>query len=746
MALLRKLRVRPRDVFRVQPLDISARAGLVLGAFINGVSFQPNLISRGSEAQAIISGMAASIGFSWASSSHSFLRSAANRLPGANGSVTGRVLSGLAVDAVVATGGVVGARVLAQRTDESAVRALARLGLVATASSALAGVTADLLELRRGRLENPVTTIAVTVGAWAAGYAISAQGSTWAEWRRELSEAPLPKAESGRRRRRSARVPVWAGVAPGPDSARPAPLENGARDQHRLLTEPDRQEDVPFAGERSSAVEDVVREIAVARSAAAGLALTGALFGLTWLESRLSGLLAFGASRAFGGAPDDFRTLGRAFVWASTYAAGWYAFTRVNAALTRVGDKLEPAHAEPPALPETTGGPGSLIPWSAQSRESRRWLTMTLTREVIEEVMGEPAGQPIRVYAPLSCADSSDGRAAQLLAEIDRTNALDRPVFALFSPTGSGYINYVATETLEFLTRGRCASAGLQYSVLPSALSLTKVTVGSDQTRAVANGIVERLLAMPADERPVFVLFGESLGSLVSQDILAGQGAAAMRGIALDAALWVGTPGGSRWRDELWGERPLSEAPGVGPGETYLPRSIGDWLALPDAERERARYVLLQNGNDPVPKFSTPLAWRRPDWLGPEHTRPPGAPRGTSWLPVITFLTTFVDLQNSLTPTPGIFVEGGHDYRRVLPDAVRTTFGLEATPEQMRRVQAALRRRELTWETRRRWAAAHARPESERAEAVEEVVAAVSRWTGRPMDADGVRDLVESRV
>ena len=89
--------------------------------------------------------------------------------------------------------------------------------------------------------------------------------------------------------------------------------------------------------------------------------------------------------------------------------------------------------------------------------------------------MGEPARQPIRVYASLESAASSQERAELLLAEIDRTRALERSVFALFSPTGSGYVNYVATETLEYLTRGDCASAAIQYSVLPSALSLGKV-------------------------------------------------------------------------------------------------------------------------------------------------------------------------------------------------------------------------------------------------------------------------------
>ena len=65
------------------------------------------------------------------------------------------------------------------------------------------------------------------------------------------------------------------------------------------------------------------------------------------------------------------------------------------------------------------------------------------------------AKQPIRVYSSLDLADTEEERAAILLREIDRTRALERSVFVLFSATGSGYVNYVATESLEYLKIGR---------------------------------------------------------------------------------------------------------------------------------------------------------------------------------------------------------------------------------------------------------------------------------------------------
>ncbi len=672
--------MRIGDPRRIE-LDISTRTGVLLGGFMNGLSFQPNLISRGSTGQAIISGVAAASAFGWASASHSVLRSVANRLPGTHTSMAGRAGTGAVVDAAAAVAGLAVAAALPVREGERPVRALTRLAGQSTTAMAVAGLAADALEIRRGKRGNKAGSALAALLTWGAGYALSRRG------------------------------------------------EGGS---------------VARAGEGPR--EDVVREVDLTKATAAGAAVTALLLGASWAESRLSGLAASGAARAIGGEADDHRTLGRAIVWAGLSAAGWWGLAQVNAKLAVAGTGLEPAHAQAPTAPEVTGGPGSVIGWEVQTRESRRWLSMALTPQAIEEIMGEPAEQPIRVYSSLDAAETEEERAALLLAEIDRTQALRRPVFALFSPTGSGYINYVATETLELLTRGRCASAGIQYSVLPSALSLTKVGTGAHQTRIVVNGVVERLLAMPADERPRFFLFGESLGCHVSQDMFTGQGISGPGGIGLDAAIWIGTPAASEWREQLWGRRSLARRPGVGPGPAFLPRSIGDWVELPPHERAEVRYLLLQNGNDPVPKFATPMLWRRPAWLGPDDERPPGAPRRTWWLPVTTFFTTFIDLQNSLSPTPGVFAEGGHDYRLVIPQTIREVFALDATTEQMTRVEEALRRRELVWEVRRRWTAAQAKPAEEREAALDDVVARVSRWTGTEADRAAVEELVAAVV
>jgi uncharacterized membrane protein len=680
---------------RFVTLDVSSRTGAILGALASGLSFQPNLLPRGNHGQAIISGVAAASAFGWGSASHSVLRSLANRLPGARSSAVGRLLSGASVDALAAVIGLASARALRYRDGEPPLRPLARLLTSATAATACAGLAAEGLELARGRTAGRAAMWATTMAVWTTGYLLSRRGISGAQ---TLGDLP--------------------GVRPAPRAAGPT----------------------------AELPPDVARHVVVPAATAAGLGVTGALLALAWTESRLSDLAAGGAAAALGGEPDDRRALGRALVWAVLAGAGWWSLTRLNAVLATAARGVEPAHAAPPHLPEVSGGPGSHIPWPDQSLESRRWLTTTLTAAAIEEVMGEPAAQPIRLYAPLESARTVEDRARLLLAEIDRTRALERKVFVLFTPTGSGYVNYVATEAVEYLARGDCASAAVQYSVLPSALSLTRVGSGGVQTRILLNGIVDRLLDMPASQRPRFYAMGESLGADVNLEPFAGQGVGAPEGVGLDAGIWLGTPGGNSWREQLWGGRPLGTPPDVGPGAAYLPRSIGDWLALAPEERSRVRFLLLDNGNDPVPKMTVPLLWRRPAWLGPEDERPPGAPRRTWWLPVTTFFTTFVDLQNALTMSPGTFREGGHDYRQVIPRAIRDVFRLEATDDQMASVESALRRRELVWAVRRRWLHALDQPAPDRSRAMASVVASVSAWTGRPATEDDVEALVSTSV
>jgi len=491
-------------------------------------------------------------------------------------------------------------------------------------------------------------------------------------------------------------------------------------------------------------LEDRARAVSPGQSAAIGVGVAAATYGLAQAESALTGAIARSATVVIGGEPQDHRMLGRMTSAALTVGTVWFAVAKVSALLSKGGGAVEPGMTTPPQVAEVTGSAESGVDWMKVTREGARWLGMTLTPEGIASVMGVPsAKQPIRVYASLDMAATDQERARMLLAEIDRTKALERKAFALFSPTGSGYVNYVASETFEYLMLGDCASASIQYSVLPSALSLTRVPTGTAQTEMVMKGIAERLMRMPAEKRPQVFLFGESLGSQVSQEMFRGTGILGLDGTGVDAALWIGTPAATKWRTELWGTRTVAEAPEVGPGAAYLPRALPDWRALPADQREQVRFLLLMNGDDPIPKFGAQVAWRKPDWLGPDDKRPFGAPHGTRWLPGMTVLTTFFDMQNALVPTPGIFAEGGHDYRDVLPQAIRETWRLTATEDQMDRVNDALRKRELAWELYRDWTSALAKPADKIEAAKAKVLKTASTYTGRSIDEAELHRIID---
>lgn len=667
-------------------MDHGSSTGLIGAAIALGQSFQPNLLTRGTRDQAIISGTTTAAAYGIFGAGDSIITSLASRISRSETPSAGaRAAVALGVGAV----GAGAALLLTWREHEGRKRAIGRL--VGQSAAAISGAS-----------------MLATV-------------------------AHIP--EVGKNRRMSLGVAVLSGLASWA-STMPQRAEPGS-----LI----RDENIGGI-ERDGAhfFEDSFREVSPLQAIGIAGGVAVAAYGLARGESALTSAMSKVATVAVGGEPQDHRMAGRITSAAITLTGVYFAVQKVSELLTKGGGAVEPGLLTPPSEPEVTGSPASGLDWLKQTREGARWLSMALPPETINAVMGiKTAKQPIRVYASLDIASSEEDRAQVLLSEIDRTKALERKVFVLFSPTGSGYVNYVANETLEYLTHGDCAAAAIQYSVLPSALSLGDVSLGVAQTRMVLDGIVERLLALPKAKRPKFFLFGESLGSQVSEEMFSHTWTFGLGGANVSAALWIGTPSATTWRKQLWGDRTVTQAPTVGPGNIYLPRSIVDWRELPEPERKDVRYLLLQNGDDPIPKFGSQVSWRRPDWLGPNATRPLGAPSGTRWIPGTTFLMTFIDMLNALTPTPGIFAEGGHDYREVLPYAISETWNLPASKKQMARMNDALRQRELAWELYRDWAAASAKPADKQAEAKAKVLATASKYTGRSIDETALQQIID---
>lgn len=165
----------------------------------------------------------------------------------------------------------------------------------------------------------------------------------------------------------------------------------------------------------------------------------------------------------------------------------------------------------------------------------------------IAEVMGEPGRDAIRVFVGLDTAPTEEERVRLAVEELDRLGAFDRSWLLVVAPTGTGYVNYAAVGSFEFLTRGDSAVVAMQYSLRPSVMSLDRIAEGRQHMRSLLVAIEDRLAARLAGSRPRMMIFGESLGAWTSQDaFLHGGTLAPWLGPADERP--KGVPAGMRWQ------------------------------------------------------------------------------------------------------------------------------------------------------------------------------------------------------
>ncbi len=363
--------------------------------------------------------------------------------------------------------------------------------------------------------------------------------------------------------------------------------------------------------------------------------------------------------------------------------------------------------------PMVSGDPASLVSWKSLGREGRRHAITYVRPEKQEErpdafggrkrpelsiktVMQEPArAVPIQVFVGLDSAPTPTERVNLALAEMDRTDAWSRSMLMLCSPTGSGYVNYVAIACAQYMTRGDVASVTLQYSKRPSPLSLGKIEDAREQNRLLWLRIFEKLREMAPEDRPKVCLFGESLGAWTSQNVLIDWGTLGVEALGIDRALWIGTPAGSKWMHQVTGP----DRPDVDKSLIATVNDYEQFSALPN--RDKVKYVLLSHDNDGVTKFSPELLLKRPRWLGPdrpviEETDEAFSPRGVlpsmRWRPVTSFYQLLIDMKNA--QIPGAYKAWAHDYRPDLPDFIREVYDLDITDEQLARIKSAVQERE----------------------------------------------------
>jgi uncharacterized membrane protein len=341
------------------------------------------------------------------------------------------------------------------------------------------------------------------------------------------------------------------------------------------------------------------------------------------------------------------------------FIAGASAVFQPQNSTTRLG-------VEQPGQPERSGSPTSFAPWDTLGFQGRNFVGTGPTAAELTDLNGRPAREPIRIYAGLQSAETTESRVAVLLSELQRTRAFERRLLVIIPTTGTGWVDPVAARAIESMYNGDTALVAMQYSYLPSWISfLADQQKSVEAGRAMVDGIHQRWLRWPADTRPDLALFGESLGAM------AGQGAFGylpdVAEMNFSSVLWVGPPNSSRlWRAVT--DRRDPGTPEVQPrydnGRTvrFAQASGAAEIAAVVASPPwgRTRVLFLQHPSDPVVWWSPDLLFDKPDWL----REPPGFDRSPSmrWYPIITFWQVSADMAGNVTNSTGTPTGHGHNY------------------------------------------------------------------------------------
>ena len=331
-----------------------------------------------------------------------------------------------------------------------------------------------------------------------------------------------------------------------------------------------------------------------------------------------------------------------------------------------------------PVVPERSASPASSVTWESVGGQGRVFLGRGPSRLDIAQVCGGEAMEPIRVYSGMPTGGSGiEQAAATVVAELHRTGAFDRAVILIAASTGSGWVDEWQVQPLEFLTRGNCATASLQYSYVPSALNwLTGLEPAQEASAALFAAVRAELDLMDEADRPALFVCGESLGAFASQSVFESFEDVLAR---VDGALWVGTPSFTPMHAALTAARHKG-SPEVAPvvhnarrvrfvnepsdlRTDLYGRELGPW-GFP-------RVVYAQHPSDPVVWWTNKLIWTQPDWLRER------AGRDVSLNVEFTRFATYIQVLADL-PVAGTAPGGhGHTYHEELIPLWRGILGFD---------------------------------------------------------------------
>jgi uncharacterized membrane protein len=318
-----------------------------------------------------------------------------------------------------------------------------------------------------------------------------------------------------------------------------------------------------------------------------------------------------------------------------------------------------------PTVAERSGGPESLVAWDSLGREGRNFVATGPSADEIAEFTGSTALEPIRAYAGLDSAPTTEQRAQLAVDDLVRAGGFERGLLVVLTTTGSGWVDPGAVNSVEHMVGGDSATVAMQYSYLPSWMSyLVDQERAREAGRELFDAVYDRWSDLPLDDRPRLMVVGESLGSFGGETAFSGEYDLRNR---TDGAIFAGPPNFNTLYREFVDDRDAGTrevAPEYRDGRTVrFTDNPRDDVPPTSEPWDDSRVLYLQHPSDPIVLWSPQLMYARPDWL--EEARGDDVVDAMRWIPFVTFWQVTADL-----PFAGNVPDGhGHVYTTQYVDA-----------------------------------------------------------------------------
>jgi uncharacterized membrane protein len=313
---------------------------------------------------------------------------------------------------------------------------------------------------------------------------------------------------------------------------------------------------------------------------------------------------------------------------------------------------------ERPTDSNKVGSDASLIDWETLGREGRNFIVNGPSAQDISEFTGQEAQEPIRIYVGLLTKETAKERAELVLEEMKRLGAFDKSVLLLSTPTGTGWMDPYAVNTVEYIYGGDIANVTMQYSYLSSQAT---VFFYPERATESANVLFHEVYTywskLPQDNRPKLYLFGLSLGAYGTES------STKLYEIMydpIDGALLTGPPFLNKIHKDITKNRnPGSPAwlPTFGDGSLVRFTALKNNLDNFQKDWGKMRIIYLQYSSDPMVFFEPTMFFHEPEWLKGE--RGPDVSPYLKWRPAVTFFQVLFDMMVSVSGAP---LGYGHNY------------------------------------------------------------------------------------